>query len=80
MDRLFRAIAFAEQVHATNHARVLGMIKETGENLQAGVEGEIFEIEEMYSAYVAIAKLQGEKEAERSIRGSTRGQRERWKR
>ncbi len=65
--RLFRAIGFAEQVHATNHARVLGMIKETGENLQAGVEGETFEIEEMYPTYGAVAQLQGEKGAERVI-------------
>ena len=65
--RLFRAIAYAEQVHATNHARNLGIIKGTGENLQAGLEGEAFEIEEMYPAYDAVAKLQGEKGAERAI-------------
>ncbi len=65
--RLFRAISFAEQVHATNHARNLGLIKETEENLQSAIDGENFEVEEMYPAYDAIAKLQGEKGAQQSI-------------
>ncbi len=64
---LFRAIAYAEQVHAINHAKQLGLIKGTGENLQAAIDGEHFEIEEMYPAYSAIAKLQKEKGADRSI-------------
>ncbi len=67
LARLFRAIAFAEQVHATNYARNLGMIKGTEENLGEGIQGETFEVEEMYPAYDAIAKFQGEKGAERSI-------------
>lgn len=67
ISRLFRAIAYAEQVHARNHARQLGMIKKTVDNLQTGIDGETFEIEEMYPAYDAIAKLQGEKGAELSI-------------
>jgi len=68
ISRLFKAIAYAEQVHATNHARNLGFIKETKYNLQTGIDGETFEIEEMYPAYDAIAKLQNEKNAETSIR------------
>lgn len=67
ISRLFKAIAYAEQVHATNHARNLGFIKETKDNLQAGIDGETFEVEEMYPAYDAIAKLQNEKNAETSI-------------
>lgn len=66
--RLFVAIADAERVHATNHARNLGYLKKTLENLQAALGGENFEIDEMYPAYDAIAKLQGEKGAELSIR------------
>ncbi len=66
--KLFRAIAYAEQVHATNHFRELGNIGKTSENLQAAIEGETFEVEEMYPAYDAVAKLQGEKGAERSIK------------
>ncbi len=65
--RLFRAIAYAELVHAKNHARALGYIKDTGGNLETGMEGEKFEIEEMYPAYDAIAKLQDEKSAQRAI-------------
>ena len=65
--RLFRAIAYAEQVHATNHARNLGYIGKTAENLQAGIDGETFEVEEMYPAYKAVAELQEEKGAQQSI-------------
>ncbi len=65
--RLFRAIAYAEYVHAKNHARALGYIGSMEENLQTAMDGEKFEVEEMYPAYDAIAKLQGEESAERSI-------------
>ncbi len=65
--RLFRAIAYAEQVHATNHLKELGMLGETKENLLAAREGENFEIEEMYPAYKAVAELQEEMGALRSI-------------
>lgn len=62
--RLFKAISYAEQVHATNHFRNLGNIGKTSENLQSGIDGEIFEVEEMYPVYNNTAKLQGEKGAE----------------
>jgi rubrerythrin len=65
--RLFKAIAYAEQVHATNHARQLGFIKNTAENLDTSVSAETHEVEEMYPAFMAIAKLQGEKGAELSM-------------
>jgi len=65
--RLFKAIAYAEQVHATNHARNLGILKNTDENLQAAIDGENYEVDEMYPAYDAIAKLQDEKGAAQSI-------------
>ncbi|HEC81025.1 MAG TPA: rubrerythrin family protein [Thermoplasmatales archaeon] len=68
VSRLFKAIAYAEQVHATNHARNLSLVKGTKDNLQAGVDGETFEVEEMYPAYDAVVKLQNEKNAETSIR------------
>jgi rubrerythrin len=64
--RLFRAIAYAEQVHATNHYRELGMIRGSADNLTVAINGETFEVEEMYPAYNAVAVLQGEKGAERS--------------
>ncbi len=60
---LFRAIAYAERVHATNHLKELGGINGTGDNLVAAKSGEDFEIEQMYAAYLAVAELQGEKKA-----------------
>lgn len=65
--RLFRAIAFAEQVHATNHFKALQELNGTPDNLQVAINGETFEVEEMYPAYDAVAKLQDEKAAEKSI-------------
>ncbi len=65
--RLFRAFSFAELIHATNHLKDLKGIGSTSENLQAAVDGERFEMEEMYPAYKAVAELQGEKGAVRSI-------------
>ncbi|MCS7258620.1 MAG: rubrerythrin family protein [candidate division WOR-3 bacterium] len=65
--RLFRAIAYAEFAHARNHARNLGYIKNTVDNLQTGIDGETYEIEEMYPAYLSIAVLQKEAQAEQSI-------------
>ncbi|MEW6545855.1 MAG: rubrerythrin family protein [Bacillota bacterium] len=65
--RLFRAIAYAEQVHATNHLKALGELGGTAENLGKAVGGETYEVEEMYPAFLAVAQLQGVKEAERSM-------------
>lgn len=67
VSRLFKAIAFAEFVHAKNHAKNLGYVKDTSENLQTGINGENFEVTEMYPAYNAIAELQDEKGAKLSI-------------
>lgn len=67
VSRLFNAIAYAEQVHATNHAKNLGILKKTADNLDAAIEGETYEVEEMYPAFDAVAKLQEEKGAQRSI-------------
>ncbi|MBI4302616.1 MAG: rubrerythrin family protein [Chloroflexi bacterium] len=64
--RLFQAIAYAEEVHATNHYRALGNIRGTPENIEVCIAGETYEIEEMYPSYHAVAQLQGEKAAERS--------------
>jgi len=61
--RLFDAISYAEQVHATNHLRVLSGINTTADNLDVAIEGENFEVQEMYPAYMAVAKLQDEKGA-----------------
>jgi rubrerythrin len=65
--RLFTAIAYAEQVHATNHLKELGGIGDTVSNLGAAIEGETFEVDEMYAAYLAAAELQEERGAKRSM-------------
>lgn len=65
--RLFRAISYAERVHATNHLRELGGIGNTATNLAAAMGGENYENTEMYPAFDAVAKLQEEKGALRSI-------------
>ncbi|MBN1178566.1 MAG: rubrerythrin family protein [Anaerolineae bacterium] len=63
--RLFRAVAYAEQVHATNHFKALGGLGKTTENLKEGIGGETYEVDEMYPAFQAVAELQGEKTAAR---------------
>ena len=77
--RLFRAISYAERVHATNHLRSMPKkegsfaganpygIGNTVENLQAGIDGETFEIQEMYPTYKKIADFQEETSAEQSF-------------
>ncbi len=64
--RLFRAISFAEKVHATGHFKVLSKVGDTVKNLEAAIVGETFEVNEMYPAYYEEAKKQGEKDAERT--------------
>ncbi|MCJ7508074.1 MAG: rubrerythrin family protein [candidate division Zixibacteria bacterium] len=66
-SRLFKAIAFAEQVHAANHFKALGELGTTSQNLEAAMDGENFEVEEMYPAYLEVAKLQDEKTAQKSM-------------
>lgn len=82
--RLFRAIAHAEYIHAGDHYRELrhldgGFVAnsmaafgpgDTRKNLQLAIAGETFEIEEMYPAYIEVAKFQGEKGAKRSFEWS----------
>lgn len=81
IGRLFRAISYAEQVHANNHFRELG--SETGDysvvsgavfgigslvdNLQGAINGELHEVEQMYPVYLQTAQLQEEKGAQRSF-------------
>jgi len=58
--RLFQAIAFAEQVHATNHLTALAGIQRTPDNLDTAIGGETFEVEEMYPVYHNDAQFQNE--------------------
>ena len=66
--RLFRAAAEAETVHAHAHLRVLGGVKATAENLQAAIEGEGFEFQEMYPSFLKEAEEEGNKPAMFSIK------------
>ena len=67
VGRLFRAVAYAESMHARNHLSALGGIGGTADNLRAAWGGETFEIDEMYPAYVEVARLQGDKQAFKSM-------------
>ncbi|MFW6040285.1 MAG: rubrerythrin family protein [Thermoplasmatota archaeon] len=65
--RLFKAIAYAEKIHAKNHLRELGKIGDTSENLKEGIKGETHEVKSMYPAYYEVAKLENEKGAQTTI-------------
>ena len=81
IGRLFKAISYAEQVHANNHFRELagqsgdstvaaGAVFGTAtlpDNLQGAINGELHEVEQMYPVYLETARFQGEKGAERSF-------------
>lgn len=77
VGRLFIATSDAEQVHATLHFKALGDVSgdfsvvsgggfgfgSTADNLQGGINGELFEVTQMYPAYIAVAEMQEEKTA-----------------
>ncbi|MEM2077706.1 MAG: rubrerythrin family protein [Thermosphaera sp.] len=79
--RLFKAIAYAELVHARNHYSVLREYKEpapvysgtpigpgnTSKNLELAYMGEEHEVNEMYPVYLEIARFQSESQAVRSF-------------
>jgi rubrerythrin len=81
VGKLFRAVSYAEQIHATSHFVVLKDVKgaflvdsgagfgigRTQDNLASALEGENFEINEMYPVYMNTAVLQDEKNAQRSF-------------
>ena len=66
---LFRAAAYAEQVHAGNHGRILRqlggetdlvpeavVVRSTVENLRAALAGELIEVNTMYPAFAEHAR------------------------
>jgi rubrerythrin len=65
--KLFRAAAEAETIHAHNHLRLMGVVGNTAENLQAAINGETEEFEQMYPEFIAQAKAEGNSAAERSF-------------
>lgn len=65
--KLFRAAATAEGIHASNHMKVLGMLKSTEQNLKDSVEGEQYEFSTMYPNFIKTAKDAGQMEAAKSM-------------
>lgn len=79
--RLFMAISRAEQAHATGHFKAMAKeagaflvpsgggfgLGSTSANLAGALGGELFEVNEMYPAYLAEAKRQKESAAVRSM-------------
>ncbi len=66
---LFRAAARAEEIHANNHAAVIRklgatpeckidppVVKSTRENLKVAIEGETYERDVMYPAFIKVAQ------------------------
>lgn len=59
--KLFRTTAEAERIHAEGHLKALDLIASTAENLQAAIDGETYEFEEMYPPMLELAKTDGHK-------------------
>lgn len=77
---LFRAAARAEEIHAANHGRIARQlggrvehvphdveVKSTLENLRTAVDGERFEVDRMYPAFLAQAELHHDVAATRTF-------------
>ena len=63
MAKLFRVIAFSEEIHGARALRVLKEIKGTEENLAASFESETKVAEVAYDQFVKLAEEEGNKEA-----------------
>jgi len=63
MAKLFRVIAFSEEIHGARALRVLKEIKSTEENLAASFESEKRVAEIAYDQFVKLAEAEGNKEA-----------------
>jgi rubrerythrin len=80
--RLFKGIAYAEYVHARNHYNRLRDFDEdakvssgapigpgnTSKNLALAIRGEEYEVDEMYPAFMELAKFQDDNQSLRSFR------------
>ncbi|MDR7870892.1 MAG: ferritin family protein [Tissierellaceae bacterium] len=65
--KLFKAAAVAEEIHAQRHLEVAGKVGSTADNLQDAVNGETFEFESMYPAFLKEADAENDKAAIRSF-------------
>lgn len=61
--RLFRVIAFSEEIHGKRALRVLKEVKTTEENLAASFESEKAVAEVAYDSFVKMAEAAGDKAA-----------------
>ncbi len=61
--RLFRAAAHAEAVHAATHLKTFGGVNSTIENLRAAIDGENYEVMNMYPEFMKFAEEENEKRA-----------------
>lgn len=68
--KLFRAAADAETVHALRHWRALGMVRDTAQNLQDALGGEVYEVDEMYPPMIAQAQADQEISAQYAFKGA----------
>lgn len=68
--RLFRAAAAAETIHAHAHFRVMGGLKSTADNLQAAIDGEAYEFQDMYPKFVKEAEAENNKPAMYSFKNA----------
>ncbi len=69
--RLFQATAEAERIHAEGHLKALEGIGSTADNLQAAIDGETYEFEEMYPPMVEQAEAEEHKKAKRMFKYAT---------
>ncbi len=65
--KIFKAAAEAETIHALNHLKVMGGIRDTVENLKEAIDGETYEFNQMYPEMIEAAKKSGDKEALRTF-------------
>lgn len=78
---LLRAVSRSEQIHAANHASIIhkmggapqstlepAEVKSTLENLKAALAGELYEVNEMYPAFMHEAEAQMLPKARRTFR------------
>jgi rubrerythrin len=61
--RIFEETAENEKRHAKDEFKLLGGIGNTAENLKAAMEGEDYEVKEMYAVFTEEAEAEGNKEA-----------------
>jgi rubrerythrin len=63
--RLFRTTAEAERIHAAGHLASMNGIATTADNLQAAIDGETYEFQDMYPPMLEQAQAEGHKGAAR---------------